>query len=137
MTAITDTHPLRDSETSLVSTLHLTYALHAIGLVAGALAASTFVGSLLFGWPSLIAVVIDYVKRNNATGTWMRTHFQWQIRTFWYGMVAAAAIGALGAMMSIVLVGVPVWSIGFFALGLWTGYRIVTGWMRLSARQGI
>jgi uncharacterized membrane protein len=43
-------------------------------------------GSFLFGWPSIIAVIINYVKRSEARGTWLESHFDWQIRTFWFAL---------------------------------------------------
>jgi len=137
MTAITNTDSIRTSESSLVTTLHLTYALHAVGLVIGALGASTVIGSFIFGWPSIIAVIINYVKRHDAKGTWLESHFQWQIRTFWYALLASVVIGAVGAVLAIVLVGFAIWAIGFFMLGIWAIYRIAAGWMRLNDRRAI
>ena len=54
------------------------------------------VGSFIFGWPSIIAVIINYVKRGDARGTWLESHFQWQIRTFWYAVLASIVIGVFG-----------------------------------------
>ena len=137
MTAITNTDSDRTSEASLVSTLQVTYALHAVGLAIGALGASTVIGSFIFGWPSIIAVVINYVKRHDAKGTWLESHFQWQIRTFWYALLASIVIGVVGAVLAIVLVGFAIWVIGFFMLGVWAIYRIAAGWMRLNSRRAI
>ena len=137
MAEIIDTGSVRTTESSLVTTLHLTYALHAVGLVIGALGASTVIGSFIFGWPSIIAVIINYVKRRDANGTWLESHFRWQIRTFWYAMLASIVIGAMGALLAIVLVGFAIWAIGFFLLGIWAIYRIAAGWMRLNDRRAI
>ena len=137
MAAVVDTNPVSTSESSLVSTLQLTYALHAVGLVIGAFGASTVIGSFLFGWPSIIAVIINYVKRSDARGTWLESHFQWQIRTFWWALLASLLIGATGALLAIVLVGFAIWAIGFFVLGIWAIYRIAAGWMRLNDRRAI
>ena len=137
MSAITNTDSVRTSESSLVSTLQVTYALHAVGLAIGALGASTVIGSFIFGWPSIIAVVINYVKRHDAKGTWLESHFQWQIKTFWYAFLASIVIGALGAVLAIVLVGFAIWAIGFFMLGIWAIYRIARGWMNLNSRQAM
>ena len=76
-----DTTVYRDPDPSLVTMCQVTYALHALGLAIGAFGAATVVGSFLFGWPSIIAVVINYVKRGDARGTWLESHFAWQIRT--------------------------------------------------------
>ncbi len=74
---------------SLVTVAHLVYALHTLSLVIGAFGAATVVGAFVFGWPSIIAVIINYVKRGEARGTWLESHFRWQIRTFWYALLWA------------------------------------------------
>jgi uncharacterized membrane protein len=120
---------------SLVTLTHVTYALHALGLAIGAFGASTVIGTFLFGWPSIIAVIINYVKRGDARGTWLESHFTWQIRTFWFALLWAVIIGLVGGLLAIVLVGIAIWIIGLFVLGLWAVYRIARGWLRLSDRQ--
>ena len=84
-----DTTAYREPDPSLLTVCHVTYALHALGLAIGAFGAATVVGSFLFGWPSIIAVIINYVKRSDARGTWLESHFTWQIRTFWFAMLWA------------------------------------------------
>jgi uncharacterized membrane protein len=78
---MTDATVVRDPDPSLITTTQVTYALHALGLAIGAFGAATVVGSFIFGWPSIIAVIINYVKRADARGTWLESHFSWQIRT--------------------------------------------------------
>ena len=73
---LTDATVVRDPDPSLITTLHVTYALHALGLAIGAFGASTVVGAFIFGWPSIIAVIINYVKRGDARGTWLESHFR-------------------------------------------------------------
>jgi uncharacterized membrane protein len=68
----------------------LIYVLHALSLVIGIIGTATVVGAFLFGWPSIIAVIINYVKRGDVRGTWLETHFRWQIRTFWFGLLWVA-----------------------------------------------
>ena len=109
------------------------YALHAFSLLTGIVGTATVVGAFLTGWPSIIAVILNYVKRAEARGTWLDSHFRWQLRTFWYGLlwiglcllfvVLTLGIGLLIAWLPIVLVG------------LWFIYRIVRGWMALSNRR--
>jgi uncharacterized membrane protein len=130
-----DTTVYRDPDPSLVTMCQVTYALHALGLAIGAFGAATVVGSFLFGWPSIIAVVINYVKRGDARGTWLESHFAWQIRTFWFALLWACLIFIAGFLLAIVLVGFAIWVIGLFVLGVWAIYRIVRGWTRLQARQ--
>jgi uncharacterized membrane protein len=134
---MTDATVVREPDPSLVTTLHVTYALHAVGLAIGAFGASTVIGSFIFGWPSIIAVIINYVKRGDARGTWLESHFTWQIRTFWFAMLWAILIFLAGLPLTLVVVGFGVWALGFFILGIWAIYRIVKGWMRLGSRQTV
>jgi len=121
----------RAPEPGLVTTLHVTYALHALGLAIGAFGAASVVGSFLFGWPSILAVIINYVKRGDARGTWLESHFDWQIRTFWFALGWSLLIGFVGLVLAIVLVGIAIWIVGLFALGIWAIYRIARGWLAL------
>ena len=133
-----DVTVVRDSDSSLITTLHVTYALHAVGLAIGAFGASTIVGSFIFGWPSIIAVIVNYVKRGEARGTWLESHFAWQISTFWQAVGWSLLIGLIGLPLVLLLgLGLLVWAIGFFALGVWAIYRITKGWLRLKERQAI
>lgn len=125
------------NERSLINTLHLTYALHAVGLAIGAFGAASVVGSFIFGWPSIIAVIINYVKRGDARGTWLESHVTWQIRTFWFAMLWACLIFLAGLPLTLVIIGFGVWALGFFILGIWAIYRIALGWTRLSNRRPV
>ena len=128
---MTDATVVREPDSSLVTTLHVTYALHAVGLAIGAFGASTVVGSFIFGWPSIIAVIINYVKRGDARGTWLESHFD----------VADPDVlvcrgvgvdpdrrdqrrpGARGHRLC------DLADVGFFVLGIWAIYRIAKGWI--------
>jgi uncharacterized membrane protein len=134
---MTETQVVRESDSSLIGTLQLTYALHAIGLAIGAFGAATVVGSFIFGWPSIIAVIINYVKRGDARGTWLESHFAWQIRTFWWAVLWSCLVFLAGLPLTLVIIGFGVWAIGFFILGVWAIYRILAGWSRLRERRAI
>ena len=122
---------------SLITVTHVTYALHALGLSIGAFGASTVIGAFVFGWPSIVAVIINYVKRGEARGTWLESHFTWQIRTFWYAFAWSCLVFLLGGLLLIVVVGLAIWAVGFFILGIWAIYRIARGWLRLRDRRAI
>lgn len=129
------TNPAAAPSDSLVTTTHIVYALHTLGLVIGAFGAGSVIGMFLFGWPSIIAVIINYVKRSNVRGTYLDSHFSWQIRTFWWALLWAVVIGAIGLLLTVVIVGFAIWIIGFFLLGIWAIYRIARGWLRLKDGQ--
>jgi len=120
---------------SLVRTTHIVYALHALGLALGAFGAASVLGSFLFGWPSIIAVIINYVKRGEVRGTWLESHFTWQIRTFWFALAWAALVALVSIPLAVVLVGIGTWIAGMFLLGVWAIYRIARGWLRLKDHQ--
>jgi uncharacterized membrane protein len=72
------------------------------------------------------------VKRSEARGTWLESHFRWQIRTFWFALLWAAIVFIVSAVLAVVVIGIATWIIGIVALGLWAIYRIVRGWLRLK-----
>jgi uncharacterized membrane protein len=117
----------------LVRITHIVYALHALGLCIGAFGAASVLGSFLFGWPSIIAVILNYVKRSEARGTWLESHFRWQIRTFWYALLWSLVAVAL----LVTIVGIPVAWVMFGLLGLWAIYRVARGWLRLNKHQAM
>ena len=117
--------------------VHVMYGLHAFSAVNGLLSPALIVTAFLTGWPSIIAVIINYVKRGDARGTWLESHFDWQIKTFWIAVVASILIAISGAVLAIVLIGFAIWAVGFFALGIWAIYRILSGWLRLRDRRAI
>ena len=108
------------------------YALHAFSLVIGIIGAASIIGSFLIGWPSIIAVILNYVKRGEARGTWLESHFTWQIRTFWYGLLWVALCG-LFVLMTLGIGLIVAW-IPLAFVSVWFVYRIVRGWMAL--REG-
>ncbi len=116
---------------SLVRITNIVYGLHAISLVLGAFGSAMVIGSFLFGWPSIIAVVINYVKRSEVRGTYLESHFRWQIRTFWFALLWAVVVALVSIPLAIVLVGIGTWVLGMFLLGVWAIYRVARGWLAL------
>ena len=80
--------------------------------------------SLIFGVTAIVAIVLNYIKRDDARGTWLESHFSWQIRTFWWSVVWFV----LGALTWIILVGWVVLGVA----GVWFIYRIAKGWLNLN-----
>ena len=132
---MTNTVMTLEAQPSLVRLTHIVYALHALGLVIGAFGAASVLGSFLFGWPSIIAVIINYVKRSEVRGTWLESHFSWQIRTFWFALLWALVVAVVSAPLALILIGFGTWVLGMMVLGLWAIYRIARGWLRLNAGQ--
>ncbi|MFN3715263.1 MAG: DUF4870 family protein [Thiobacillus sp.] len=95
---------------SLKTLTHVIYALYALSLFSGITA--------------IVAIVLNYIKRDDARGTWLESHFGWQIRTFWWGLLW----GVLGWLTFLILIGWVIWGVAF----VWFIYRIAKGWLNLN-----
>ena len=113
---------------SLVQLTHIIYGLHAIAVGVGITSAATVAGGFVFGLPSLIAVFINYLKRGDVKGTWLESHFRWQIRTFWFTALWLVVYG----LLIITLIGIPIAWVLIALLGLWVAYRVIRGWVALA-----
>lgn len=83
--------------------------------------------SFVFGITFFVAVILNYVKRDEVQDTWLATHFRWQIRTFWYVLLWTV----LGSITLLLGIGYLI----LIATALWLIYRIAKGWMRLLDRK--
>jgi uncharacterized membrane protein len=85
--------------------------------------------SFAFGITAIVGLVINYVKRDEAAGTVYQSHFDWQIRTFWWGLLWTV----LGIVLSFLLVGFAV----LFVVWVWAIYRVVKGFLKLNDNQPV
>ena len=118
---------------ALVNWTTIIYLLHALSLLMGIIGTATVVGAFLTGWPSIIAVILNYVKRGDVRDTWLESHFRWQIRTFWFGLLWVGLcllfiVFTLGIGLLIVWLPLAI-------VTIWFIYRIVRGWVRLRDRR--
>jgi uncharacterized membrane protein len=113
----------------LVTLTHVLYGLHGFSALMGMLGPALVVTAFLTGWPSIIAVIINYVKRGDTRGTWLESHFRWQIRTFWFAVLWVL----IAAVLFITVIGIPIAWVLALLLGLWVLYRIIRGWMALAS----
>ncbi len=86
-----------------------------------------YAASLLSGVTSLVAIVMNYIKRDDVAGTYLDSHFRWQIRTFWFTCLWVA----LGVITLPIIIGFGVLA---FA-GVWFIYRIAKGWIQLTEER--
>ena len=99
---------------SAVTIGHIVYACYAV--------------SLFTVFPMIIGVILAYVKRDDAQRTWLYSHFSWQIRTFWWGLLWTV----LGWILFVTLIGIPLAYALWGIVWLWALYRTAKGWLRLS-----
>ena len=114
--------PATQNFPALLRITHIVYGLLGLGL--------------LLGWfPAVIGVILNYVKLEDVQGTWLESHFRWQIRTFWWGLLWAV-IGIITRFQLVVSLDLIV--IGWFILiadGIWILYRVIKGWLNLNASK--
>jgi uncharacterized membrane protein len=120
---------------SLITYTNVIYALHALAVVVGVFTSATVVLSFVASVPSIIAVIMNYVKRSEVRGTFLESHFRWQIRTFWFALLWALIIWAVSLPLMLVLIGFGTFYIGVLLLGVWIIYRVARGWFALRDRK--
>ena len=136
---------------------HVMYALHAFAGFIGITSGATVIGTFIFGLPSILAVIMNYARRDSVRGSWLESHFIWQIRTFWTAVILGIALFCialvLGAVGLVSLLSMPLtgpagaagagagfggaWiamTLGAILAGVWILYRVVRGWLAL--REG-
>ena len=118
---------------STINVANLVYALHSFAIVVGIVGSASVIGSFVGSVPSIVAVILNYVKRGDARGTWVYSHYRWQIRTFWYALVWIC----VAAFLIVTLIGIPVGVGILVALTIWLVYRIGRGWLRLRREKAM
>lgn len=112
---------------------HVMYGLHALSALSGILTSASIVGAFVFGWPSLIAVIINYVTRSQVRGSWLDSHWRWQLRTFWFAALWLLVAGVLAATF----IGIPAAILVIVVTGVWVLYRVIRGWLALADRRAV
>lgn len=116
------------SNDGLVRLTHIIYALHAFSAVMGLISSAAVVTAFLSGWPSILAVILNYVRRSAVRGTYLESHFRWQIRTFWFALLWVV----VAAMLFVTIIGIPFAWLIVVITGVWVLYRIGRGWLALN-----
>lgn len=112
---------------------HVMYGLHALSALSGIMTSATVVGAFVFGWPSIIAIIINYVTREQVRGTWLDSHWRWQLSSFWFAVLWLL----IASMLFITLIGIPTAIMAIIGTGIWVLYRVVRGWMALLDRRAM
>jgi uncharacterized membrane protein len=108
----TDVTPGADDPLASLKTLtHVIYGLYALSLFG-------------FGTPAIVAIVLNYIKKDDVRDSWLESHFSWQIRTFWWSVVWVV----LGWLTFLILIGWAIWGVAF----IWFVYRVAKGWLNLN-----
>ena len=108
-----------------VSAALLAYALFGAAAVVALVSSGFPAVAPLMGLVGIAGLIVAYVKRGDAQGTWVASHFTWLIRTFWYSLLW----GAIGAVFAVTIVGlivaIPIWAVA----SIWVIYRVIRGYL--------
>jgi uncharacterized membrane protein len=128
---------VQPTDESLVTYTHAIYALHSLAVLIGLSTAATVVFSFVAGVPSIVAVIMNYARRPAVRGTFLDSHFTWQIRTFWYALLWVVAAWLVSLPLMVILIGFPLLFAAHVALGIWIIYRVARGWLALRDRRAM
>jgi uncharacterized membrane protein len=120
-------------EAGLVRLTHIIYGLHAFSALMGVISSAAVVTAFLTGWPSILAVILNYAKRSDVRGSLLESHFRWQIRTFWFALFWVV----VAVFLFVTVILIPLAWLVVVITGLWVLYRIGRGWLALNEGRAI
>lgn len=117
----------------LVNLTHVMYAMHGFSALMGMLGPAFIITAFLTGWPSIIAVILNYVKRADARGSYLDSHFRWQLRTFWFAVLWLVVM----SLLVVTVIGIPIAIALGIGVGFWVLYRLIRGWLALAGGRAL
>jgi uncharacterized membrane protein len=120
-----------------VNAATLIYVLFAIAVVGTLLSSGLVAFAPLVCLAGIIGVVIAYVKRGDAQGTWVASHFTWLIRTFWWSLLWDVIGVLILVTLGLILIGIPIAIAIFVATSIWGIYRLVRGFLLFKDNQPV
>ena len=114
---------------SLISTTLLVYALFGVAAVAGLVSSGFPLVAPLVGLIGIIGLILAYVKRSDAAGTWLQSHYRWLIRTFWFSLLWGLVGGLVLVTLGLILIGIPIAFCIWIAATIWVMYRLIRGYV--------
>jgi uncharacterized membrane protein len=122
---------------ALISMTLVVYALFGVAAVAG-LASSGFpLIAPLMGIIGIIAIIFAYVKRGDAAGTWLASHYRWLIRTFWFSLLWGIVGAVIFVLLAIIVIGLVVGYAIWVATTIWVMYRLIRGYVLFKDSQPV
>jgi uncharacterized membrane protein len=126
---------IQPADASLVTYTHVIYALHSLSVLMGLATTASIVFSFVGGLPSIVAVIMNYARRSDTRGTFLESHFRWQIRTFWFALLWLIIVNVVAWPLVAIIIGLPILLLGTVAIGVWIVYRVVRGWLALRDQR--
>src|SRR4051812_46691774 len=125
------------SSTAPVSAALLAYVLFGIAAVVALLAHGIPFFAPLVGVLGIAALVVCYVKRSDAAGTWVASHFSWLIGMFWWSLLWSIVGGIVLFTLGLILIGIPIAIAIFLATDVWVIYRLVKGYLNFKESRPV
>src|ERR1700733_11567645 len=114
----------------LVGYTHWIYGLHSFAvLLALGPGAHAIAMRFAFSLPSIVAVIMNYARRSEVRGTWLESHFRWQIHTFWYALLWVIVVSVVSIPLMLIVIGFVIGLIGLSTVAAWIIYRVIRGWL--------
>jgi len=133
MAELTAGRSVTPAKQNLVTLTYVMYAMHAFSALMGVLSPVAVLTAFLTGWPSIIAIILNYIKDDDVRGTYLESHFSWQRRTFWYALLWVVVAG----LLIFTFIGIPIAMLLAFGVGIWILYRIIRGILALVERKPV
>src|SRR5438093_6317552 len=112
-----------------VSATLLAYALFGVGALAGLVSSGFPAIAPLMGIIGIAGVIVAYVKRDDARGSWVASHLRWLIRTFWFSLLWGVIGGIVLLVLGLILIGIPLAMLIWGAASIWVIYRVIRGYL--------
>lgn len=122
---------------SLISMTLVVYAFFGFSAVVGLLSSGFPLIAPLCGIVGIIGIILAYVKRGEATGTWLASHYRWLIRTFWFSLLWGCIGAIIFVLLAIILIGLVIGYVIWVATTIWVLYRLIRGYVLFKDSQPV
>jgi uncharacterized membrane protein len=129
--------PAGTAEQPLITATLIVYALFGFAAISGVVSSGLVVFAPLVAIAGIVGVIVAYVKRDEARGTWVESHIDWLIATFWWSLLWSVIVGVVGVLLMLVLIGFLLLPIGLAIVSIWVVYRVVRGYMAFKDSQPV
>ena len=115
----------------------IVYALFGIAAIGGVISSGLVMFAPLFALAGIVGIVIAYVKRGEARGTWVESHLDWLISTFWWSLLWSVLVAVIGGLLMLVLIGFLIVPVGLAIVSVWVIYRVVRGYLAFNKSEAL
>jgi uncharacterized membrane protein len=115
----------------------LAYALFGAAAVVALISHGIPVAAPLMGIVGIAGLIVAYVKRDEARGTWVESHLRWLIRTFWFSFLWAIVGGMVLVTLGLIVIGIPIAFLIWAAASIWVLYRVIRGYLLFKDQKPV